>query len=167
MRVQSRLLAALFLPASLLLGMGGQAGAEDAHGHMDMPAQGAASAHASLWSDPASWPDGKVPGAGDAVTIGKDRSIVLDVTPPALRSLTINGKLSFADERDLNLTTEWIYLAGGELAIGSEAKPFRHNATITLTDTVKDEDINTMGDRGIMMLNGTLELHGDRTNAWT
>jgi cell migration-inducing and hyaluronan-binding protein len=24
-----------------------------------------------------------------------------------------------------------------------------------------------MGDRGIMMLNGTLELHGDRTNSWT
>jgi cell migration-inducing and hyaluronan-binding protein len=24
-----------------------------------------------------------------------------------------------------------------------------------------------MGDRGIMMLNGTLELHGDRTNTWT
>ena len=28
--------------------------------------------HRSRWSDPASWPDGKVPGAGDAVTIGRD-----------------------------------------------------------------------------------------------
>jgi cell migration-inducing and hyaluronan-binding protein len=167
MRVQFRLLAAWLLPASLVLGVGGQAVAENAHSHMDMPAKAQASAHASLWSDPRSWPDGKVPGAGDAVTIGKDRAIVLDVTPPALRSLTINGKLSFADDRDLGLETEWIYLSGGELQIGSEAKPYRHNATITLTDTVKDEDINTMGDRGIMMLNGTLELHGDRTNAWT
>jgi len=121
-----------------------------------------------LWSDPASWPDGKVPRAGDAVTIGRDKDIVLDVTPPALRSLTINGKLSFAPDRDLGLTTDWIYLSGGELDIGSEAKPYRHNATITLTDTVPGEDINTMGDRGIMMLNGTLELHGDRgSNTWT
>ncbi|MGZ3401288.1 MAG: G8 domain-containing protein, partial [Caulobacteraceae bacterium] len=55
----------------------------------------------------------------------------------------------------------------GELDIGSEAKPHTHKATITLTDTVPDENINTMGDRGIMLLNGTLSLHGDRKNAWT
>ncbi len=87
--------------------------------------------------------------------------------PPALRSLTINGKLSFANDRDISLTTEWIYVPGGELQIGSEAKPFTHKATITLTDTVPNEDINTMGDRGIMLLRGTLNLHGDRTNSWT
>jgi cell migration-inducing and hyaluronan-binding protein len=167
MRMQSCLLRlALLLPASLL--MGTAAGAQDAHAHMDMPAQGtAAAAPASRWSDPASWPDGKVPAAGDAVTIARDRNIVLDVSPPALRSLTVNGKLSFADNGDIGLKTEWIYLSGGELEIGSEARPYQHNATITLTDTVQGEDINTMGDRGIMMLNGTLELHGDRTNTWT
>ncbi len=121
----------------------------------------------SRWSDPASWPDGKVPRDGDAVTIGRDRDIVLDVSPPALRSLTVNGKLSFSNDLDLELTSEWIYLAGGELDIGSEAKPYTRKATITLTDTVPGENINTMGDRGIMMLGGTLSLHGDRTNTWT
>ncbi|MBV9552756.1 MAG: hypothetical protein JO032_08195, partial [Alphaproteobacteria bacterium] len=30
-----------------------------------------------------------------------------------------------------------------------------------------NEDINTMGDRGIMMTAGTLSLHGDRKNSWT
>ena len=159
MRIQSRLLlVCLLLPASLLLGSGAVAEAPDSHAHMDMPAKASASAaHWSRWSDPASWPGGKVPAAGDAVTIAKDKAIVLDVSPPALRSLTINGKLSFADSGDLSLTTDWIYLPGGELDIGSAAKPYVHNATITLTDTVKDEDINTMGDRGIMMLNGTLD----------
>ena len=159
----------MLLPASLLLGTGAQAGAQEDHAHMDMPAQAPARRRSSRsrWSDPASWPDGKVPGAGDAVTIGRDRDIVLDVSPPALRSLTINGKLSFSDDRDLDLTTEWIYLPGGELDIGSEAKPYTHKATITLTDNVPNEDINTMGDRGIMMLGGTLSLHGDRTNSWT
>ena len=29
----------------------------------------------------------------------------------------------------------------GELEIGTEAKPFAHKATITLTDNVKGEDI--------------------------
>ena len=48
--------------------------------------------------------------------------MVLDVSPPALGGLTINGKLSFANNADLELTTEWIMLHG-ELEIGTEAKP--------------------------------------------
>ena len=170
MRIQSRLLRlALLFPASLLLGMAAEAGAQEAHEHMVMPARAPASAavHRSRWSDPASWPEGKVPVAGEAVTIGRDREIVLDVSPPTLRSLTVNGKLSFSNDRDLELKTDWIYLAGGELDIGSEAKPYTRQATITLTDNVPDENINTMGDRGIMLLAGTLSLHGDRTNTWT
>jgi cell migration-inducing and hyaluronan-binding protein len=47
-----------------------------------------------------------VPGKDAAVTIDRYMNVVLDVTPPALRSLTINGKLSFADDKDLELTTE-------------------------------------------------------------
>src|SRR5262249_16423581 len=32
---------------------------------------------------------------------------------------------------------------------------------------VKDEEMMGMGDRGIMLSGGTLNLHGDRTNTWT
>ena len=171
MRLRSHLFRlALMAPVALLLGVSAEARAQDAHEHMkmDMPAQGpAATAKVSRWSDPASWPDGKVPREGDAVTIGKDQNLVLDVSPPALRSLTVKGRLSFSNARNIDLTTEWIYLPGGELDIGSEAHPHTAKATITLTDNVKDENINTMGDRGIMLLNGTLSLHGDRKNAWT
>jgi len=169
MGMPSRLsLLSVLLPAALVLGLGTQAGAQDPHAGMKMPATApSSSAKRSLWSDPKSWPGGKAPGAGDAVTIGRDKDIVLDVTPPALRSLTIEGKLSFSNDRDLELKTEWIYLPGGELDIGSEAKPHTRNATIILTDNVPDENINTMGDRGIMLLNGTLSLHGNRKNSWT
>ncbi len=89
--------------------------------------------------------------------------MILDVSPPALGGLSIDGKLSFADNADLELTTEWIMLHG-ELAIGTEASPHTRKATITLTDNVKGEDIMMgMGDRGIMISGGTLNLHGDRT----
>jgi cell migration-inducing and hyaluronan-binding protein len=121
----------------------------------------------SLWSDPAAWPNGKVPVAGDKVVIARDKDVVLDVSPPALAGLSIDGKLSFSNAADLELTTEWITLHG-ELAIGSEAAPHTRNATITLTDNVVGEDVMAgMGDRGIMISGGTLSLHGDRTNAWT
>nr|WP_166178708.1 G8 domain-containing protein [Altererythrobacter segetis] len=171
MRRQSwLLLVSWLLPVSLVLGAGVAAEAQESHAnaHLDEDSRTPApAARKLLWSDPASWPDGKVPGKGDAVTIGRDMDVVLDVTPPALRSLTIDGKLSFSDRTDIGLETEWIYLRRGELQIGSEAKPYTHNATITLTDKVPDENINTMGDRGILSMGGTLELHGDRTNTWT
>ena len=55
---------------------------------------------------------------------------------------------------------------------GSKA-PHTRKATITLTDNVKGEDISGVGgttdrvDRGILLMGGTLNLHGDRTNSWT
>ena len=110
------------------------------------------------WSDASTWPSGKVPAAGEEVTIPRGTEVMLDISPPELRSLTVEGKLTFVDERDLALSTDWIYVPGGEVQIGTEAKPFTHKATVTLTDKVKDEDINTMGDRGIMLMRGTVSV---------
>ncbi len=162
MRKRSLLFLSLLVPA--FLGVGGYA--------VLKAQQKTSTASAKRWSDAATWPDKKVPGKDAVVTIEKDMNVVLDVSPPPLRSLTINGKLSFADNKDLELTTEWV-MVHGELEIGTEAKPHTRKATITLTDNVKDEDMTGMGgtndrsDRGIMMMGGTLNLHGNRTNSWT
>jgi hypothetical protein len=118
------------------------------------------------WSDPTAWPNRKVPAAGEKVEIASGKEVILDVSPPQLNGLTINGKLTFADKSDLTLSTEWV-MVHGELQIGTEARPFTHKATITLTDNVKGEQLMGMGDRGIMLSGGTLNLHGDRTNTWT
>ena len=147
----------LLLPAFLLLSGDGVVKAQ----------QGSSSAvKAGRWSDAATWPDKKVPGKDDVVTVEKGMDVILDVSPPPLHGLRINGKLSFADKKDLELTTEWI-LVHGELEIGTEAKPHKRNATITLTNNVPGEDIETMGDRGIMLMGGTLSLHGTQKNSWT
>lgn len=71
-----------------------------------------AQAQATRWSDPATWPNNQVPAAGDKVTIASGQEVILDVSPPALDGLTINGKLTFADESDLALSTEWIMVFG-------------------------------------------------------
>ena len=151
-RLLTRLFTCLFtrvLPVCFLLGGYHNAMAQD-----------------TRWSDPATWPENKVPAAGDRVVIASDKEVILDVSPPALGGLTINGKLSFADNTDLELTTEWV-MVFGELEIGTEASPHTHKATITLTDKVKDEQLMGMGDRGIMLSGGTLNLHGNRSNSWT
>ena len=163
------LLASTCLSAAALAAAATPAMAQDSHAaHAEAVPDAAPVAMRQVrWSDASAWPNGKVPAAGEAVTIPRDMDVLLDVSPPELRSLTVQGRLRFADERDIDLVTDWIYVPGGEIHIGSEAKPFKHNATITLTDKVPGEDINTMGDRGIMLLRGTLSVHGDREHTWT
>ena len=165
MKTYRSLLFALLVPASLLVSVFAVVEAAQKE-------SSSSAVKGGRWSDPATWTDKKVPGEGTAVTIDRNIEVVLDVTPAALRSLTINGKLSFANNKDLELTTEWIMLHG-ELEIGTEKSPHTRKATITLTNNVKDEDISGMGgtndrvDRGIMLMGGTLNLHGDRQNTWT
>src|SRR5688500_16672347 len=138
------------------------------HDHAGAQAQEASvlTAKGGSWSDPSTWSGGAVPKEGDIVSIGEGMDVVLDVSPPALHGMNLDGKLSFADDKDLELTTEWI-LMRGELQIGTERDPHTRNATITLTNNVPDENINGMGDRGIMIVGGVLSLHGDRENSWT
>jgi len=149
-------LSLLFSTLLLLSGMAG----------VEAQEAGSSALNGLLWSDPSTWPDGAVPAEGDKVTIGPGQEVVLDVSPPALRGLTVDGALSFADGIDLELISEWI-LVHGELHIGSASNPHFSNATITLTDNVPDEEVSGMGDRGIMIVGGILSLHGDRENSWT
>ena len=93
---RSFLLASL-LPAFLLVSLFAVVQAQDGR----TPA-----ARQTRWSDAATWPDRRVPRAGDKVTIAAGKDVVLDVSPPALGGLTIEGKLSFANTADLELTTE-------------------------------------------------------------
>jgi cell migration-inducing and hyaluronan-binding protein len=44
---------------------------------------------ASRWSDPATWPDKKVPAKDDVVTIEKDMNVILDVSPPPLHGIKL------------------------------------------------------------------------------
>jgi len=163
MQKPSLLLLSLLVPA--FLGLGGCAVLQGQQ-------KGSPATGAKRWSDAATWPDKKVPGKDALVTITKDMNVVMDVSPMPLHGLTIEGKLSFADDKDLELTTEWIMLHG-ELEIGTEKAPHTRKATITLTDNVKDEDISGVGgttdrvDRGIMLMGGTLNLHGPEKSTWT
>ena len=168
MRPARQLLRALLVPVCLLLGVSGEAGAQE-HDHAVAAADTDAHAMRTMrWSDPAAWPGGKVPGEGDAVTIARDMEVVLDVDPPALRSLT--------DRRQAQLRRRPRYRAGDRVDLPARRRAadrqrgqalYARKATITLTDKVPGENINTMGDRGIMLMGGTLSLHGDREHTWT
>jgi G8 domain len=118
MRKHSLWFLSLLFAAALLLG-----------GRAVLTAQQSTSsaAKSGRWCDAATWADKKVPADGALVTIGQGMDVVLDASTPPLHGLTINGKLSFANNKDVELTTEWIMLHG-ELEIGTEKAPHTRKA---------------------------------------
>ena len=117
------------------------------------------------WSDPAGWPDGELPAEGGVVEIATDEVVLLDVSPPALAGLLIEGALVF-DRQDLDLRSDWIMVEGG-LYVGSAQEPFTQHATITLTGA-KTGDSGCYGSKFIGLLDGTMELYGaPQAVAWT
>ena len=118
------------------------------------------------WSDPATWPSHAVPVLDQDVTVPAGQPILLDVSPPALKSLTILGTLTFADS-DLALSANYIQVKGG-LQIGTEAHPYTHRATITLTGDESNEPVLGLSSKALSVSSGaTLEIHGAPRVVWT
>ncbi|NHF58627.1 T9SS type A sorting domain-containing protein [Flavobacteriaceae bacterium TP-CH-4] len=109
------------------------------------------------WSNPSSWASGEVPKANQDIRIPADKTILLDVSPPNLGNLVIEGSLIFED-KNLSLTAETIKVMG-LLQIGTAETPFQSNATITLNGPKVDEEV--FGGRFLTTLSGgSLQLHG-------
>jgi hypothetical protein len=96
MQAHARLFASLLFTAFFLLSGFALAEAQEQ----------SSAVNGGLWSDPGTWADRELPGEGDRVTIGEDVEVVLDVSPPPLDGIRLNGKLSFADDEDPELTTD-------------------------------------------------------------
>ncbi len=82
------------------------------------------------WSDPATW-GGTLPSPGDVVTIPADRAVLLDVQPPTLQGIDVQGTLTVADV-PMTITVGWITV-GGHLAIGTPAAPLTADVTVVMS----------------------------------
>jgi hypothetical protein len=118
-----------------------------------------------LWSDPKTW-GGILPTANAQVLIPPGKTIVLDMDPPALAGLTIQGTLQFA-RRDTRLITSFIDIsASGALEVGSASQPFAQKAVITLNG--QPAPSNDGVSRGINLRGGRLAIYGAlKQPAWT
>ncbi|HEY0395555.1 MAG TPA: G8 domain-containing protein [Candidatus Elarobacter sp.] len=110
------------------------------------------------WSDAATW-GGALPHAGDTVHVRAGRTVLLDVDPPPLAKLVIEGRLVFA-ERDAVLRTGAIDVRG-TLAVGSAYHPFSHRAEIVLDGAAPGEGVVAVSG------GGSLELYGTPRLSWT
>lgn len=124
------------------------------------------------WSDPAAWPGGRVPQAGEVATIPAGTSLLLDTATAPLAGLAIEGRLVADPAKDVAITARYVMVHGANAAleIGSEGAPHARRATITLTGTASDPDVMGMGTKVLgVMAGGRLDLHGASAakTAWT
>ena len=82
--------------------------------------------------------------AGQDVVLDPTMYIIMDVSPPPLGTITIQGRLEFNPAnpigRNLTLTARNI-IVWGSLAVGSKATPFASQAYIVLTGAQVDNDV--------------------------
>ena len=94
--------------------------------------------------------------------------MILDLEEtPYLKSLTINGRLSFLDfqEQPIHLKAESIFVRAGEFYIGSAEKPFKNKATISLMGEQEAETLRLSGtvdgSNKVMAVTGKVEFYGE------
>eukprot|EP00854_Cymbomonas_tetramitiformis_P005436 gene5436-6591_t len=121
------------------------------------------------WSANTTWGGGDPPVEGDSVVIPAGKNILLDVSPPQLVLIIVEGRLEFEDAGDLELHAEYIFVRGGHLVVGTEDEPFTHQATITMHgQPYVTPELPTYGAKCIAVRRGAVDLHGvPKLPPWT
>ena len=77
------------------------------------------------WSSLYTWGGGPLPQEGDSVYIQPGQTVILDISPPVLNLLLIEGALIFDDSQDLNLRAKYIFINTGKLQVNGWPIPCR------------------------------------------
>ncbi|KAJ8026384.1 Fibrocystin-L [Holothuria leucospilota] len=122
-----------------------------------------------VWSSIYTWGGSNPPVKGDFAIILEGQTILLDETTPVLKVLLLKGGHMIFDEKDIELHAEYIIITnGGSLTVGTEDKPFQHEATIMLHGHVRTQELPIFGSKVLAVRNGTLDLHGKPVaTTWT
>lgn len=122
------------------------------------------------WSIRSSWPSGELPVEGEDAEIPPGAWIEFDLAEtPMLKTLTINGRLTFKDDAEEGPTNRtihayWVYIRQGELKIGSADSPYSGVAEIRVYGEPEEETIapsmfTEFGNKGLFVL-GLAEMYG-------
>lgn len=119
------------------------------------------------------WPNSKVPGPGDNVTIPAEWKVLLDIDHPApINIFIINGTLIIPDSQsEVTIIANSIWVRG-TLKAGSPAKPFVNNFNIIINGS-KSSLNNIVVDsfekgNKMIIVTGLLSLYGTSPGTtWT
>lgn len=116
-----------------------------------------------LFSLASSWSNGKVPLVSEEVEIPFLKRILLDVIPPFLSSIIIDGELIFDEmlkESRLEVNTIWV--RKGRLIIGSQTKAFSNKVDILLKGETGSKlySISGMSSNKMIIISGEVAIYG-------
>jgi hypothetical protein len=120
------------------------------------------------WSDANTWGGEAPPREGDSVHVPKGQVLLVDVSPPKLYAVIVEGVIMWADEQDMTFDAWFIMVREGQLKIGSPDKPHLHNLTITLYGDRFSKMLPGFGNKSISVHNGQIDIHGKPLDTtWT
>ena len=111
-----------------------------------------------------------MPQDGEIVVVEAGKSVYLDTQTAILKALILQGgSLIFDDLQDVHLRAEYIIIAdGGRLQVGTQQKPFRHKAQITIHGSSASTELPIYGAKVMAIRNGTVEMYGSPSvQTWT
>ncbi len=73
--------------------------------------------YVDLWSSEFTWGGNPLPGFEESVYIKSGQTIFLDISPPVLNLLLIEGSLIFEDNQDLHLQAKYIFINNGTFQV--------------------------------------------------
>lgn len=122
------------------------------------------------WSKASSWPSGKVPLAGEDVTIDSGLNFIYDLEDsPIYKQVQINGRLTFSPTASkLTLRCFYLFVRGGELFIGNSTNPFLGQAKIVLygaqeAPSIAYDPLIEAGNK-VFVNTGLVSLYGEPRN---
>ncbi|KAK3107032.1 hypothetical protein FSP39_005622 [Pinctada imbricata] len=117
--------------------------------------------YVDVWSSQSTWGNNPLPVEGDLVVIEANQSVLLDMDTPKLKMILVKGGELIFDDKDITLRAEHILVTdGGLFQIGTEEKPFEHQAVVKLYGNARSKELPIYGVKNLGIRDGRLELHG-------
>ncbi|EFJ47175.1 hypothetical protein VOLCADRAFT_92352 [Volvox carteri f. nagariensis] len=114
-----------------------------------------------VWSRNSTWGGGPLPGYEDSVVIPAGVTVLLDISPPKLYVIVLEGNLVFDDTKDyINLQAHYIIVKGGNFTIGSAEKPYPGRANITMHGMPNSLDLPQYGAKALGVRTGIVSWYG-------
>jgi hypothetical protein len=122
------------------------------------------------WNNASQWPGGKLPEAGENVTVNGNWTIIMDMDPAPIKYLTIDGDV-FVGDRNTVISAEAIFIRAGSFNAGNASSPFNYTLTITINGNKSDQSFvidPSIAANKYMVVTGTLSLYGPTPSTiWT
>ncbi|EAR99597.2 IPT/TIG domain protein (macronuclear) [Tetrahymena thermophila SB210] len=126
--------------------------------------------YGNLWSNPVTWGNDFAPIDGDLVYVTKGRNLIVDVPYVGVLNTVVvdNASLIFANDKNIHFEAHNILVQQGRVIIGTQASPVTGNIRITMHGTQDEKQFPTVGNKGLSLYNGSLDIQGAlRPVTWT